>query len=126
MNMINTLARDLEAAKLETANRWPDQIKPLIQAYLDLGALLDRLELGFNGWKPVGAHEELMAQVHSALAKDHGALRRDIQDYREDRIDDAHSWQGGSDDDWDRYDATRDALLDLAVSVDDAVKAVAL
>lgn len=56
MNAVNSLARDLELAKLDQANRWPEHIKPLIQAYLDLGALLDKLELGFNGWKPTGAH----------------------------------------------------------------------
>ncbi len=115
MNAVNSLARDLEAAKLETANRWPDQIKPLIQAYLDLGALLDRLEQGFNGWKPAGVHEFVMSQCHSELAKDHGRLRRDISDYRESIIDDLTV-------DIDQYDA----LLDLAVSVDDAMKAVAL
>lgn len=111
MNAVNSLSRDLAEAKLEQANRWPEGIAPLIQAYLDLGALIDKLELGFNGWKPAGVHEFVMSQCHSALAQDHGRLRRDIEDYRESVIDDLTVGI-------DEYDA----MLDCALSVDAAVR----
>ncbi len=101
----------MNADKLEQANRWPDHIKPLLQAYLDLGAMLDRLELGFNGWKPQGVHEVVMSQCHSALAQDHGRLRRDIEDYRDSVIDDLTVGI-------DQYEA----MLDCALSVDAALR----
>lgn len=108
-----TLTRDLATAKLDAANRWAEGITPLIQAYLDMGALLDRLELGFNGWNPAGAHEVVMSQVHSSLAQSHGGLRRDIEDYRESVIDDLTVGI-------DEYET----LMGCALSVDAAVKAV--
>lgn len=129
MNAVNSLARDLEAARLESANRWAEPIKHLIQAYLDLGALLDKLEHGFNGWKPNGAHELLMSQAHSALAEDHGRLRRDIEDYRADAIEACMPprpyARNLTQDEWDRRDELLNALMDQATSVDAAVKAVA-
>lgn len=130
MNAVNSLSRDLEAARLDAANRWADPVKPLIQTYLDLGAMLDKLELHFNGWKPKGAAEELMARVHSALAQSHGELRRDIQDYREDAIEACMPprpySQNLTAEEWDRRDEMLNALLDQATSVDAAVKAVGL
>lgn len=129
MNAVNSLARDLEAARLDAANRWPEAIMPLIKSYLELGELLDRLEMHFNGWNPKGAHEELMSRVHGALAQSHGMLRRDIEDYRESAIEECLPPRPYSrnltQDEWDRRDELQDALLDQATSVDAAIRAVA-
>lgn len=127
MNAPTTLARDLEAARLDLANNWAEPIKPLIETYLCLGEMLDKLEQGFNGWKPTGSAEELMAGVHSALAKSHGQLRRDISDYRNDAIEAcmpprpyARNLTAGE---WDRRDEMLNALLDQATSIDAAIGA---
>lgn len=133
MNAVNTLSRDMSEATRATAqakaDAWTDEAEPVIRAYLAFGDMLDELAGKFNGWKPEGDAERFMAEVHSALCKTHGEMRRSIEDYRAEAIGRAHPLHNR----WGRFmsEAAEDEAMDLAdalaadtVKADAAIKAV--